>query len=56
LKKNHNFFLRLKHIKFIADKLNIMINIINIIVRFDIATKLNAFESDVAVEPNVFES
>ena len=33
-----------------------MINIINIIVRFDIATRLNTRGFDVTVGPNVFES
>jgi len=33
-----------------------MINIINIIIRFDIATRLNARGFDVALGPNVFES
>jgi hypothetical protein len=47
------FFERLKKIKNLTDKLNI---IINIIVGFCIATKLDALESDVTTEPNVFRS
>jgi hypothetical protein len=50
------FFERLKKIKKLTDKLNIIINIINIIVGFCVATKFNALESDVTVESNVFRS
>ena len=53
-KKNHNFFLRLKNIKILAVKLNIMINIINIIVGFDVAAILNALGSDAVARPNAF--
>ena len=55
-RKTIMFFERLKKIKNLADKLNIIINIINIIVGFCVATKLDAFKSDVIAEPNVFKS
>jgi hypothetical protein len=42
------FFEKLKNIKILTDKLNIMINIINTIIGFDIAVKLNALESAIA--------
>ena len=43
------FFERLKNIKILIEKLNIMINIINIIVGFGVATRLNALGSDVII-------
>jgi hypothetical protein len=49
-------FLRLKNIKILTDILNIMINIINIIVGFSIATRLNALKFDIATRLNAFES
>jgi hypothetical protein len=49
-------FLKLKNIKFLTDILNIMINIINIIVGFSIATRLNALEFNIATRLNAFES
>jgi hypothetical protein len=50
------FFERLKNIKILTNKLNIMINIIKIIVGFDVVTRLNALGSDIAVKPNTFRS
>jgi hypothetical protein len=49
-------FLKLKNIKILTDILNIMINIINIIVGFSIATRLNALEFNIATRLNAFES
>jgi hypothetical protein len=43
------FFERLKNIKFLTDKLNI-------IVGFGVAARLNALGSDVPVKPNAFGS
>jgi len=48
------FFERLKKIKNLTDKLNIIINIVNIIIGFCVVTKLNALESDVIAESNIF--
>jgi hypothetical protein len=48
------FFERLKNIIFFAEKLNIMINITNIIVGFGIATRLNTLGSNVTTRPNTF--
>jgi hypothetical protein len=40
----------------LTDKLNIIINIINIIVGFGVAAKLNALEFDVTARSNAFKS
>ena len=54
-KKNHNFFKRLKNIRIQIDKLNIIINNINIIVRYDIAVKLDAIGFGITAKPNTLE-
>jgi hypothetical protein len=54
LKKNHFLKKKLKNIRIWANKLNIIIYIINIIVGSGVTTKFEALGSDVATKPNTF--
>jgi len=56
LKKKHNFLWKIKKIKNLTDKLNIIINILNIIVGFGVAARRNVLGFAVAAKHNTFGS
>jgi len=56
LKKKNNFLWKIKKIKNLADKLNIIINILNIIVGFGVAARRNVLRFAVVAKHNTFGS